>query len=147
METDIWESVPEADPLIREAHRCQVCLQVYLPLGLGVLCLAAAGLSLGIGRAGSLGAWADVSLIFLLTLTLVGGVVVLAATVGAAIGVAWMARALPEQAGRLRRGLARVPPAVRRAGDMSAAPILWIRSGVSAVRTGWQTLLSVFQAE
>lgn len=115
--------------------RRQVWLQVYLPLGLGVLLLGGAVAALWRGRVGTASVWADTALVFLLLVGMIFGVVVLAIISALMVGVFLAVRELPEPFARVRLAVAQVERQVGQAADIAARPMIGIRSAAHTVRS------------
>lgn len=124
----VKDSVPASTPQLATFRR-QVWLQVYLPLGLGVLAVAGVGLGLWQAGVGQASVWADVGLICLVVTGMVLLLVFLALVVALTMGVSWLILRLPEPAQRLQGIVGRVAGIVRRVADRSAQPFIGAWAG------------------
>lgn len=126
------------------AFKRQVRLQVYLPLGVFVLLLAAVVAWFWIGGVGEAGVWADVGLIMLLIPALFVGLIMLALFLTLAILVGKLVGLIPEPANRLRLIVRRVEKETRRGVDLALNPLMnlsAIWSALKAIGTGLAEIL------
>lgn len=126
------------------AFKRQVRLQVYLPLGVFVLLLAAVVAWFWIGGVGEAGVWADVGLIMLLIPALFVGLIMLALFLTLAILVGKLVGLIPEPANRLRLIVRRVEKETRRGVDLATNPLVnlsAIWSALKAIGTGLAEIL------
>jgi len=133
---------PESRQMI--AFKRQVRLQVYLPLGVFVLLLAAVVAWFWIGGVGEAGVWADVGLIMLLIPALFVGLILLALILALAILIGKLVGLIPEPANRLRLIVRRVEKETRRGVDLALNPLVnlsAIWSALKAIGTGLAEML------
>ena len=94
------------------AWKHQVRLQIYLPLGAGLLVV---GLLIGLlwlSGVGDASAWADVSIVLLFALVILLGLVGLVISVTAMAGVIYLIRLIPSPFDRTRSAPSEARPAV-----------------------------------
>lgn len=126
------------------AFKRQVRLQVYLPLGVFVLLLAAVVAWFWIGGVGEAGVWADVGLIMLLIPALFVGLILLALFLALAILIGKLVGLIPEPANRVRLIVRRVEKETRRGVDLATNPLVnlsAIWSALKAIGTGLAEIL------
>lgn len=118
--------------------RRTVALQVYLPLGLGVVLVAlAVGLGLAAGGAGGLsaGGMADVSIILLLVPLMLLGLLALVGFTAVAIGVERLVRWLPPRSRQAQRVAGRLARKAGEAADKAAQVIVVPKAAASVARS------------
>jgi cell division protein FtsW (lipid II flippase) len=129
----IKNSVPVSTPELATFRR-QVRLQVYLPLGLGILAVAGVGLGLWLTGVGQASVWADIGLVYLIVTGMVLLLVFLAVVIALTLGVSWLILRLPEPAQRLQEIVARIARLVRRVADRSTQPFIGVQAGWISLR-------------
>lgn len=126
-----------------EDFRRAVALQVYLPLGLGVLIVAlAVGLGLAAGGAGGLSArgMADVSTILLLLPLMLLGLIALVGFAAVAVGVERLVRWLPPRSRQAQRLAARLARRSEDVAEKSVQVIVVPKALASALGSVWGNL-------
>jgi cell division protein FtsW (lipid II flippase) len=129
----IKNSVPVSTPELATFRR-QVRLQVYLPLGLGILAVVGVGLGLWLAGVGQASVWADIGLVYLIVIGMVLLLVFLAVVIALTLGVSWLILRLPEPAQRLQEIVARIAGLVRRVADRGTQPFIGARAGWNSLR-------------
>lgn len=129
----VKDSVPASTPELATFRR-QVWLQVYLPLGLGILVVAGVGLGLWRAGVGQASVWADVGLICLVATGMVVLLILMALVVALTLCVSWLILRLPEPAQRLQGIVRRVRGIVGQVADRSAQPLIGARAGWASLR-------------
>ena len=124
-------------------HRRQMLLQVYMPLGLGILVLAALVAWLWIGGVGDAGTWADVALILLLIPALLIGLAILAAIIALAVLIVRLIGLIPEPAHRTQVIIRRVERETSRSIDLALRPLLALSSLWAALKAIGKALISI----
>lgn len=137
--------VATGNPKTRAAFRRQVRLQIYLPLGLGILVVGGAGIGLAFAGVGTASAWADITLVYLLSVALIVGLVVLAAIGALAYGVGWAIVRLPGPAMQAQRLVARVAGIVQRGANAGVRPVFVTRSAWASVRAALRGMTGVLR--
>lgn len=125
------------------AFKRQVRLQVYLPLGIFTIVLAAVVAWFWVGGVGGAGVWADVGLIMLLIPALLVGLIVLALFVTLAVLIGRLIGLIPEPANRVRLIVRRVERETTRGVDLALRPLVNLSALWSAVKAIAASLASI----
>jgi sulfite exporter TauE/SafE len=125
--------VPVTTPELATFRR-QVWLQVYLPLGLGIVAVVAVGLGLWLAGVGQASVWADIGLVYLIVTGMVLLLVFLAVVIALTLGVSWLILRLPEPAQRFQEIVTRIARLIRLVADRSAQPFIGARAGWISLR-------------
>lgn len=128
-----------------KAARRQVRLEVYLPLGLSILLLAAGGVLLRRAEVGDASVWADVGLALLLGMGFVLGFLILVIVAAAAAGVWYLVRLLPAPFMEARMGLAKARQAALQTSDRAARAVILPSAALRAVQAAFSYLASILQ--
>jgi len=144
------ESYPP--PLIRAdkaiiAYKRQMRLQVYLPLGLFTVVLAALVAWMWVGGVGDASSWADVALIMLIIPALLLGLIAVAAIVALAVLVGKLIDVIPEPAYRVRKIFRRAERETARATDLALRPVVKLTALWAALRAIGKALASLVGIE
>lgn len=126
----------EPNPVTREAFRRQVRSQIYLPLVVGLVVVAALGVWLWREGVGSARVWADAATILLLLPLLVIGLLGLIVVAAAAYAIAFLIGWLPGYTRQAQRIVAQAQGQLRRASDLAVTPVTVPRSAWAAARAG-----------
>lgn len=118
-------------------------LQVYLPLSLSTLVLAALVAWLWVGGVGDTGTWADVALILLLAPALLIGLVILAVFIALAILIGRLIGLIPEPAHRAHVIICRIERETSRGVDMALRPLLTLSALWAAIKAIGKGLISL----
>ena len=127
------------------AWKHQVRLQIYLPLGAGLLVI---GLLIGLlwlSGVDDASAWADVSIILLFALAILLGIVGLVLIVTAMIGVIYLIRLIPPPFDRTRSAASEAQAAVSQASKAAAKPVIVPRAASYALIAGVRYLAGIFR--
>ena len=116
------------------AHRRQMRLQVYLPLGLSALAVIALVVGLWLGGVGDAGTWADVAVIMLLIPALLVGLIVLAAFIALAVLVGKLIGIIQEPAYRAQVIAHRVRKGITNGTDLALRPLLEMSAAGAVLR-------------
>ena len=130
---------------VETAWKHQVRLQVYLPLGLGLLML---GLLIGLiwlSQTGDASVWADLSLVILFTLAIILGFLGLVIIVMAVIGLIYLIRMTPLPFDRTREAAFDAQEAVAEASEVAVRPVIVPRAAAYAVISGVRYLAGIFR--
>ncbi len=141
------EATERGNPITQAAYRRQVRLQVYLPLGLGLILVGVVAYLVGRSGLAAASTWADASLALLLLPFLPMGLLLAAVLAAGVYGLGRLIQWLP---GPARQGHAlgvRVASQVRRVSDGVVRPLLLLRAASAGLVTGWRMLLSIFRSE
>lgn len=131
------------NPITRAAFRRQVWLQIYLPLAVGVLLLAAAAAGLWRADLAGASAWADASAILLVLPVLVAALIPLVLFTGAIYLVTKLIGAIPEPAHRIQVALQDVARRAQRAQKLVTQPLGAARGLRGALRAALRRLASL----
>ncbi len=130
---------------VETAWKRQVRIQVYFPLGLGLLLL---GLLIGLiwlSQTGDFSVWADISLVLLLAAAIILGFVGLVIIVIAVIGVIYLIRMTPLPFDRTREAAYDAQAAVSEASEVATRPVIVPRAATYALITGVRYLAGIFK--
>lgn len=127
------------------AWKHQVRMQIYFPLGLGLLLL---GLLIGLiwlSQTGDSSVWADISLVLLFIAAIVLGFLGLAVIVAAVIGVIYLIRMTPLPFDRTREAAYDAQAAVSEASQVVTKPVIVPKAATYALITGIRYLAGIFK--
>jgi hypothetical protein len=127
------ETNDRVNPQTKSATRRQVGLQIYLPLGLGALAIAALVATMWGLRVAEASDWADALLVVLLVPAMIIGLLVLAALLVLTILVARLMQSIPPPAKRVQDVTAGAAKAVRQTARMVTRPIFALRASMAAL--------------
>jgi hypothetical protein len=116
------------------AHKRQMRLEVYLPLGLSILAIGALVAWLWLGGVGDAGTWADVALIALIIPALFAGLIVLATVIALAVLIGKLTGLIPEPASQVQKLFHRAERGISRGADQALQPFLILSAIWAAVR-------------
>jgi len=134
---EITPSLQQRNPITYQAHRRQAFWQIYLPLIVFTILVIATIVLVIIASNEQVSKWADISLIFVISITMVAFLVVI---VGLAFSVVYtrrLLRATPYFFFNAQRFIYLVEIRVKRVSNVSVEPILKINSffaGAGALR-------------
>lgn len=120
-------STPKANPLTQQAHRREVFRQITLPLTIGALIIlvAAVAVALAAGRGvDEVGAWADVSLMWLIIPGMLLVLILMILTAGVAYAVTYLLGVVPPYARQVQDFFLLVQFRVRKIADTAVEPAL-----------------------
>ncbi len=121
-------------------------LQVYLPLGLFTLVLAALVTWLWVGGVGDASTWADVALVIVLIPALLMGLVVLAVVLALAVLLGKLIGMIPEPAHRAQSIIRRAERGISRGIDTALRPLLMLSAlwtALKAIGRGLASLVGI----
>lgn len=127
--------------------RRQVGMQIFLPLTVGVLLIVATALGLVWAGTGSVSVWADVALVYLTLLAMVGMLVLLVVIAALAFGVGRLISWLPGRAFQGQLLVERAGRTVRRVADVGVTPLLFLHSLRAAGRAVIDIAASVWRGK
>ncbi len=133
-ETDFSDLIPKSNPRTAEKHRREVLLQIYLPLGIAILiaiavCLTAA---VAVFSGGGGATWVDISLIWLILLSLALWTIPLVVLIALVVGLFRINDLLPGLFYRVQKLFAQLSHRVQLIADKSVEPVL--KTGAFAAR-------------
>jgi len=132
------------NPVTQEAHQREVFRQITLPLAIGVVILLAAAVAVAVsaGRGvGDVGAWADVSLIWLIVPSMVFVFILLALAAGVAYAVTRLLGVVPPFARQVQDFFLLVQYRVEKIADTAVEPVLRL----GALKASWRSLWRKFK--
>jgi hypothetical protein len=148
MSDRISGGVPPESPLsekaVRETRR-QIWMQVYLPLGIGVITLAALVLWVWQAEFGAVSVWADVALVVVLIPLFVLGLITLVVLAGLTYGAFWLFGWLPDPLHRLQSTIARVERGTKKGADGVARPMLVVQAVIAMLKAAVGSIVSIFR--
>ena len=130
---------------VEAAWKHQVRVQIYFPLGLGLLML---GLLIGLlwlSQAGEASVWADISLVLLFALAIIFGFVGLVIIVMGVIGVIFLMRVIPTPFDRTREAAFDVQASVSQVSEAATRPVIVPRAATYALIAGVRYLAGIFK--
>jgi hypothetical protein len=134
----------KGNPVTQQVHQQEVFRQITLPLAIGVVIILAAAVAVVVsaGRGvGDVGAWADVSLIWLIVPGMVFVFILLALTAGVAYAVTRLLGVVPSFARQVQDFFLLVQYRVEKIADTAAEPVLRL----GAVKASWRSLWRKFR--
>jgi len=130
---------------VKTAWKHQVRLQVYLPLGLGLLML---GLLIGLiwlSQTGDASVWADIALVLLFAAAIILGFLGLVVIVMAVVGLIYLIRMTPLPFDRTREAAYDAQEAVSEASEVAVRPVIVPRAATYALISGVRYLAGIFK--
>jgi len=127
----------ERNPITTAAHRREVFWQITLPLILGLLLVLAVTVLAAVSGSGPASKWGDISLIWLILLTLLPILIFTVIIAGLAFGVFRLIGILPGYARQVQDFFMLVQEQVRKGADKAVDPALKAHSflaGIAALR-------------
>lgn len=130
---------------VEASWKHQVRLQVYFPLGMGLLLLAVLIGLLIVSQTGDASVWADMSLILLFAIAIILGFVGLVIIVMGVIGVIYLIREIPPPFNRTREIAFDTQEAMSQASEAATRPVIVPRAAAHALMTGVRYLAGIFK--
>jgi hypothetical protein len=124
MDRDIDSILAKRNPVTEARYRCQIRLQVFLPLALVFIAVVAFLILFWPGSSAAKSAYADVSLVMLILPAMVFGLVVLVFLVGMIYVIIQALRVIPGAAYQVQDAFMRVERYVRLYADKAAMPFV-----------------------
>ena len=144
----IRDGVPPESPFsekaVRETRR-QIWMQIYLPLGIGVIILAALVLWVWQAEFGSISVWADVALVIVLIPLFVLGLIALIVVAGLTYGAFWLFGWLPDPLHRLQSTIARMERGMQKGADSAVRPMLVVQAVIAMLKAAVGGIGSIFR--
>ena len=123
--------LPKPNPVTRAAHRREVLRQVTLPLILFVLGFIALVVWFVLAKVGTVAAWSQIATIFLVLPAMMLSLLLLVVLAGLVYVIAQALHFLPPYARLTQDAIERVNQQVKAGADVSAKPIIQIRSYIA----------------
>ena len=136
---------PFSEKAARETRR-QIWMQIYLPLGMGVMILAALVFWVWQAGFGAVTVWADVALVVVLIPLFVLGLIILIVLAGLTYGVFWLFGWLPDPLYRLQSIIARVERGTQKGADSVARPMLVVQAVIAMLEAAVASIASIFRS-
>ncbi|MFN2144224.1 MAG: hypothetical protein ACK2T7_02675 [Anaerolineales bacterium] len=128
-------TLPEPNPVTREAHRKDFFRRVTLPLILALLLVAAVVVSFVLVPVGDIESWSQISTILLITLALVIGLFGLVILVIMVYLVSYLLKLLPPYTRMAQDGIAQIKTYAEKGADIPVKPVIQVQSFISAINT------------
>jgi hypothetical protein len=125
----------ERNPLTHQKHRREVLWQITIPLGLGLLVILTMAILAAASTASQASHWADISLIWLITPTLLFTLITLAILAALIYGLVRLILVLPFYTYRLLNWLNLFGSRVKQLGNKAVEPVLRVQALGSSVKT------------
>lgn len=138
---------PQRNPVTRAAFRRQVWIQIYAPLTLGILLMAAVAAVLWSGRSAGASAWADASAILLILPVLALGLVPLILLAGGVYLVGMVMDRIPVPAQRIQAALREIERRADRIAHLSLRPFAIVGGARAGLVHGLRRLASIVQSQ
>ncbi len=126
---------PQRNPTTHLKHRREVLWQITIPLSVGVLVILAMAILAGSSTASQASHWADISLIWLITPTLLFTLITLTILIALIYGLVRLILVLPFYTYRLLNWLIVFGLRVKQLGNKAVEPILRGQAFGSSLRT------------
>jgi hypothetical protein len=127
------------------AFRRQVRLQIYLPLLLGLLGLAAMVAAIWRSQYGDTSIWADISLSLLLLVGFALGILLLVVLASAAVGAWYLIRELPRPFRQAQIAIARAEHSTEQIADRAMLPLIVPKAAWHAMLRTLRYLMGIFK--
>jgi hypothetical protein len=132
---------PKRERIARKTRR-QIWLQIYLPLGIGVLILTGLVIWVLVAGFGKVSAWADIGLVLILIPAFVVGLLILAALIGMTYGLFRLLDILPDPIYKVHSSVERVGEVMSRGADLVAWPMVTLLKVGAALKAFWRAIVS-----
>jgi hypothetical protein len=133
---------PKNESITKKTRR-QTWLQIYLPIGIGVLVLAGLGTWVFLAGFGTVSVWADVGLVLIIVPTFVIGLLVFAVLIAITYGLFRLLDILPEPIRRFHSTVERVGKVMGRGADLTVWPVITTGKVGAALKAVWQAIRSL----
>ena len=142
---DLKRHYPITAKEVKAAWKHQVRMQVYFPLGVGLLLLGSLIGLIWLSQTGDSRVWADMSLILLFAAAIILGLLGLVVIVMGAIGVIYLIRMTPLPFDRTREAAFDAQAAVSEASEVVTRPVIVPRAATYALIAGVRYLAGIFK--
>jgi len=142
---ELMNRYPVSAKDVEGAWKRQVRMQIYFPLGLGLLMLGVLIGLIWISRTGDPSIWADLSLVFLFIAAIVLLFLGLVVIVMGVIGVIYLIREMPLPFDRTREAAFDAQASVSEASKIAAKPFIVPQAAAHALITGVRYLAGIFK--
>jgi hypothetical protein len=133
---------PKNESITKKTRR-QTWLQIYLPIGIGVLVLAGLGTWVILAGFGTVSVWADVGLVLIIVPTFVIDLIVFAVLIAMTYGLFRLFNILPEPMRRFHSTVERVGKVMGRGADLAVWPVITTGKVGAALKAFWQAIRSL----
>jgi hypothetical protein len=130
---------------VEASWKHQIRLQIYLPLGMGLLILAILIGLLILSQTGDASVWADISLVILFSLAIILGFIGLVIIVMGVIGVIYLIRFVPPPFDQTREAAFDVQDSISQASEAATKPVIVPRAATHALIAGVRYLAGIFK--
>jgi hypothetical protein len=125
-------------PLFKETpsykiHKRQLTWQILMPMFLIILAMGVACIFITTGRIGQARLLADISVIWLLAPLMIFGLLLFVLLVGLIFALAQALKLIPGYSIRAQQLFYRLKRGIKRAADLSVAPLFWVKSAAAAL--------------
>ncbi len=128
-------TLPEPNPVTREAHRKDFFRRVSLPLILALLLVAAVVVTFVLVPVGDVESWSQISTILLITLALVIGLIGLVILGLMVFLVSYLLKLLPPYTRMAQDGIEQIKIYAEKGADIPVKPVIQVQSFISAINT------------
>jgi hypothetical protein len=129
----------------RRQRRRRAWLMIGLPLFVGTALIAGTITAVVMTGFGTIGTWADISLVLMLLPLCVLGFLPLVLLIGLSYGIGRLVGWLPDPLAQTDDFMARVASGVRRGGDMAVRPMLSWKGVLATVETFLRGLIGIIR--
>ena len=117
-----------------QSHRRQVIWQIYLPIAAVILLVLLAAILVILAPTLEVSRWADIALIFLISITMVSALIFLILNIFGIVGTRRAYQIMPYYLFMAQGFTFRLRSQVRRVSDQAVEPILWTKSNYAKVK-------------
>lgn len=128
-------TLPEPNPVTREAHRKDFFRRVTLPLILILVLIIALVVLFALLPVGDVAAWSQISTILLISLALLLGFITLVILAGLVYLVSYLLKLLPPYTRLAQDGIEQIKTYAEKGADIPVKPIIQVQSFISAINT------------
>jgi len=132
---------PKRERIARKTRR-QIWLQIYLPLGIGVLILAGFGILVFMAGFGTVSVWADVGLVLIVIPAFVIGLLIFAALIGMTYGLFRLLNILPGPIHEVHSYVERAGEVMNRGADLAVWPMITLLKVGAVLKAIWRAIVS-----
>jgi len=132
---DSQVELPEPNPVTRAAHKKDFFRRVTLPFLLGIFVLISLVVAFILIPVGDVPTWSQIATIFLIGLTLVIGLILLALVGALVYFVSYILKIMPPYTRMAQEGIDTIREQATKGADISVKPIIQIQSFLAVVDT------------
>lgn len=126
-------NLPEPNPVTKAAHRRDYNRRVLLPLIGFILVLVGVSVAFILLKVGDVSTWSQIATIFLITLVLFGGLILLGIVGGLVYLVSYVLRILPGYTRMAQEGIETIKTQAIKGADITAKPVIQVQSFLAVV--------------